>query len=181
MWGDGYQVDSSQEFSNFTPKNIKNFKGDKTPDVVDVAFGWYHEAYVDKQGGLYVCAKAKMSSIKIKEIRDDVRQPLVKVSSLPKNSKVQQVSFTRQRMFVVTQDGKLYVYRIEEKAPSREDMMFSSITRAQFTGELLIEEPIFVKDLPQLKMIATGVDHIIMLDRKGQVWAMGDDTFGQCG
>ena len=81
-------------------------------------------------------------------------------------------------MFVVTQDGKLYVYRIEEKAPSREEQMFSRIARAQFTGELLIDEPIFVKDLPPLKMIDTGVDHIVMLDRKGQVWAMGDDTFG---
>jgi len=29
-------------------------------------------------------------------------------------------------------------------------------------------------------MVATGVDHIIILDKKGQVWAMGDDTFGQC-
>ena len=46
---------------------------------------------------------------------------------------------------------------------------------------MLIDEPIFVKDLPPLKMIGTGVDHIVMLDRKGQVWAMGDDTFGQCG
>ena len=146
---------------------MKNFKGDKTPDVVDVAFGWYHEAYVDKQGSLYVCAKAKMSSIKIKEVPDGVRDPLIKVTTLPRNAKVQQVSFTRQRMFVVTQDGKLYVFRIEEKAPSREDQMFSHITRASYTGELLINEPIFVKDLPPLKMIGTGVDHIIMLDRKG--------------
>jgi len=35
--------------------------------------------------------------------------------------------------------------------------------------------------MPPLDMIATGNDHILMLDRKGQVWAMGDDTFGQCG
>jgi len=48
VWGEGYQVDSSQEFSNFTPKNIKNFKGPDKPDVVDMAFGWYHEAYIDK-------------------------------------------------------------------------------------------------------------------------------------
>ena len=68
VWGEGYQVDSSQEFSNFTPKNIKAFKGDNTPDVVDMAFGWYHEAYVDSKGNLYVCSKAKLSSIKIKEI-----------------------------------------------------------------------------------------------------------------
>ena len=70
VWGEGYQVDASQEFSNFTPKNIKPFKGDKTPDIVDVSFGWYHEAYIDKQGSLYVCAKAKMSSVKIQEVPD---------------------------------------------------------------------------------------------------------------
>ena len=71
-----------------------------------------------------------MSSLKIKEVPDGVRDPLVKVTTLPKNAKIQQVSFTRQRMFVVTQDGKLYVFRIEEKAPTREELMFSSITRA---------------------------------------------------
>jgi len=180
VWGEGYQVDSSQEFSNFTPKNIKNFKGEKTPDVVDVSFGWYHEAYIDKQGNLYVCAKAKMSSVKIKEVPDGIRDPLVKVESLPKGTKVQQVAFTRQRMFVVTQDGKLFVFRIAEKAPSREERMFSKV-KAQFTGELLIDSPILVKDLAKIKMIGTGVDHIVMLDKTGQVWAMGDDTFGQCG
>ena len=102
VWGEGYQVDSSQEFSNFTPKNIKAFKGDNTPDVVDMAFGWYHEAYVDKEGNLYVCAKVKMSSVKIKEVPDGIRDPLVKVTTLPKGTKVKSVSFTRQRLFVVT-------------------------------------------------------------------------------
>jgi hypothetical protein len=38
-----------------------------------MAFGWYHEAYIDKYGKLYVCNKAKMSSIKINEIPDGVR------------------------------------------------------------------------------------------------------------
>ena len=70
VWGEGFQVDSSQEYSNFTPKKIKPFTGEKTPDIVDMAFGWYHEAYIDKQGKLYVCAKAKMSSIKILEVPD---------------------------------------------------------------------------------------------------------------
>ena len=166
MWGEGYQVDSSQEFSNFTPKNIKNFKGKDKPDVIDVTFGWYHEAYIDTQGNLYVCAKAKMSSIKIKEIPDGVREPLVKVTTLPKNTKVKQVSFTRQRMFVVTQDGKLYVFRIEEKAPSREEQMFSK-GRPGFSGELHIDAPILVKDMPAIQMISSGVDHVCMLDRTG--------------
>lgn len=105
----------------------------------------------------------------------------MKVTTLPKGFKVKQVSFTRQRMFVMGQDGRLFVFRIEEKAPTREEQMFSKHMKAQFTGELIMDSPIFVKDLPPLKVIATGVDHIVMLDKTGQVWAMGDDTFGQCG
>jgi len=87
VWGEGYQVDASQEFSNFRPKKIKNFKGPDTPDVVDMAFGWYHEAYIDKQGKLYVCAKGKMSSIRIKEIHDGDRS-ITEVTTLPKKTKV---------------------------------------------------------------------------------------------
>ena len=55
VWGEGYQVDASQEFSNFTPKKIRNFEGPQKADIVDIALGWYHEAYIDKEGKLYVC------------------------------------------------------------------------------------------------------------------------------
>lgn len=67
MYGDGFQVDASQEYSNFTPKKIRAFAGKNQPDVVDMAFGWYHEAYIDKEGKLYVCKKERMSSIKISD------------------------------------------------------------------------------------------------------------------
>jgi alpha-tubulin suppressor-like RCC1 family protein len=112
VWGEGYQVDASQEYSNFTPKKIRNFQGPDKPDIIDVAFGWYHEAYIDKEGRLYVCPKARMSSIKIAEVQDGSRNPITEVKSLPKNSKVRQVSFIRQRMFVLTDDGKLYSFII---------------------------------------------------------------------
>lgn len=150
VWGEGFQVDSSQEYSNFTPKKIKPFLGQDTPDIVDVAFGWYHEAYIDKQGKLYVCAKAKMSSIKIKEVEDGIREPLTQIKSLPRGSKVRQVSFTRSRMFVMTDDGKLYVFIVEEIAASREELMFSKV-KPEFTGELMIDNPIHVKEVPKLK------------------------------
>ena len=45
----------------------------------------------------------------------------------------------------------------------------------------MIESPMHVKEIPELDMISSGMDHLIALDKKGQVWAMGDDTFGQCG
>ena len=70
------------------------FEGDKTPDIVDVAFGWYHEAYIDKEGRLFVCDKAKVSSIKIEEMPDGVRNPMMQITSLPRRSKVKQVAFT---------------------------------------------------------------------------------------
>jgi hypothetical protein len=38
-----------------------------------MAFGWYHEAYIDKEGKLFICKKAKMTSIKINEIKDGDR------------------------------------------------------------------------------------------------------------
>ena len=53
--------------------------------------------------------------------------------------------------------------------------------KPEYTGELYPDDPICVKELPPLKMIATGKLHFLALDRTGQVWAMGDDTFGQCG
>ena len=38
-----------------------------------MAFGWYHEAYIDKKGKLWVCSKAKMPSIKIVDLPDGKR------------------------------------------------------------------------------------------------------------
>ena len=106
VWGEGYQVDSSQDYSNFTPKKIKDFYGEDKPDVIDMAFGWYHEAYIDKQGKLYVCAKAKISSLKIKDVPDGLRIPMTEVKSLPKSAgRVRQVSFSERRMFVLTESG----------------------------------------------------------------------------
>lgn len=83
-------------------------------------------------------------------------------------------------MFVMTEDGGLFVFVVEETAPNQEEAMFSKV-KPEFTGELMVDNPIRVKEAPKLKMIATGMDHLVAVDRTGQVWAMGDDTFGQCG
>ena len=93
---------------------------------------------------------------------------------------MRQVVFTRQRMFVVTKDGKLYTFLIKEKAPSREELMFAK-GKPRYTGDLMIDNPIHVKEAKKIKMAAAGVDHLCLLDQDGEVWAMGDDTFGQCG
>ena len=90
-----------------------------------------------------------MSSIQIVEIQDGVRNPITEVKTLPPKTKVRQVSFTRQRMFVLGEDGKVFVFRINEKAPQKNDIY--SRKKPAFTGELALENPIFVKDLPPIK------------------------------
>jgi hypothetical protein len=54
-----------------------------------MAFGWYHEAYIDSKGKLYVCKKQSQTSVKIKEIDDKNRDDLIEVV-LPGNPKVKQ-------------------------------------------------------------------------------------------
>lgn len=77
VWGEGFQVDPTQDYSNFTPKKIQQFKGKDKPNVVDMAFGWYHEAYIDSEGRLWVAAKAKITSIEVEGVRDGDRPDLV--------------------------------------------------------------------------------------------------------
>jgi hypothetical protein len=78
-----------------------------------MAFGWYHEAYIDSQGKLWVCAKAKLSSIEVEGVRDGDRPDLTLVDTLPRGTKVKQVAFTQDRMFVLTQRGQVYLYKIK--------------------------------------------------------------------
>ena len=87
-----------------------------------MAFGWYHEAYIDTQGKLFVCAKAKLSSIEVKGIRDGDRPNMAEITNLPRGTKVRQVAFTQTRMFVLSEKGDVYVYKIKEHYPTKEDM-----------------------------------------------------------
>lgn len=129
VWGEGLQVDIQQDYSNYSPKNLKPFKGKQKPNVVDVAFGWYHEAYVDTKGKLWVCKKPKLASIKVEEIDEKNREDLIEINAfLPGNPKIKQATFTRQRMFVLTEKGDVFVFKIEEKMPQLDDM-FDHITK----------------------------------------------------
>jgi hypothetical protein len=75
---------------------LKSFRGKDKPNIVDVAFGWYHEAYIDAHGKLYLCKKPKLSSVKVEEIDDKDREGLLELNTLlPGNPKVKQAAFTR--------------------------------------------------------------------------------------
>ena len=92
MWGNGYQADRTNDFSNFTPKHIRSFEPDGSrAHVVDAAFGWYHEAYIDSRGSIHVCPKHALSSVEI-EGTDDHERATEEIR-IPGET-VKQVSFT---------------------------------------------------------------------------------------
>ena len=77
-------MESSQDYSNFSPKNLVPFRGKQKPNIIDAAFGWYHEAFIDKDGKVYVCQKPKMTSVKVDEINEKDRPDLVEIKNIPK-------------------------------------------------------------------------------------------------
>jgi alpha-tubulin suppressor-like RCC1 family protein len=68
-------------------------------------------------------------------------------------------------MFVMSEDGKLYVFAIEEKAPERSD--YFSKKKPEFTGDLQLDKPMHIKELPPIKQMAAGLDHFLAVDKKG--------------
>ena len=103
-----------------------------------------------------------------------------KVDNLPPGTKVKQASFTQNRLFVLSESGDVYLYKVVEHFPKREDIeLFGAQARGQIRGELMANDaPVKIKDLGKIKQIACGLDHVLLLNDKGELLAMGDDTFG---
>lgn len=75
------------------------------------------------------------------------------MQNLPRGTKVKQVAFTQSRMFVLSEKGDVFLYRIRELVPKREDIeLFGSKASSQIKGELLVnEDAIKIKDIGVIK------------------------------
>ena len=83
-------------------------------------------------------------------------------------------------MFVLSETGQVYMYIIKEIIPRKEDLaLFGSKAATTIKGELQVQiDPIQIKGVGHIKQIACGLDHILLLDKDGELMTMGDDTFG---
>lgn len=180
IWGNGVQVDVSLDYHNYYPKKIKNFSGKDDPQIIIVKFGEFHEAYLDKQGKIHICLKHRLPSMKLKEVEDHLR-PDMKILEI-KDRKIMDMAFTHNRLFALTDKKEVFVWKIRYTLPEGEDSNDDIYARdtKDFIVEILVE-PVQVKELKDIEEIASGTDHFIARDSNGDVWAMGDDTFGQCG
>ena len=67
---------------------MKPFRGKDKPNAIDAAFGWYHEAYIDNKGKLYVCKKPKLTSVKVEGADEKNREDLIEVNTIPGHPRI---------------------------------------------------------------------------------------------
>ena len=60
IWGNGVLSDASLKYPNWYPKQILNFGAEV--QIMNIGFGEYHEAYVDKKGKIHVSRKHSLPS-----------------------------------------------------------------------------------------------------------------------
>lgn len=192
IWGNGI-INNTYVYLNFHPHRIKNFLqinnnlNNKTVNtnietlsnnIIDISFNEYLSAAIDNSFNLYIFKEPKLNAEKVKtqnnHIRENVKQLLVK-----EKFKVIQAKFTKDKLFLLTKDNKVYFYNIEIIHPKIDEFFVTALPEP----EIIIDENklIHVKELKNIVQIECGKDHFVALDNKGNVFGMGDDSFGQLG
>jgi alpha-tubulin suppressor-like RCC1 family protein len=95
--------------------------------------------------------------------------------------KVIDIAFTKNRLFALTDKKEVYVWVINYSLPEEKQGPkggFNTNDVQDFIVEI-IREPIHIQELKNIEQIDSGTDHFLARDSTGDVWAMGDDTFGQ--
>lgn len=175
IWGNGY-VNNTSIYTNFHPHRIKSFLGKIKPeDIMDVSFGEYLAAVIDKNFNLFIWKEPKLNSEKDPSINNHERGDLRK---LAENLKVAYTTFTKDKLFILDKKGDVYFYNISINQPRGDEFFQNSLPEPEVRIE---EKLIHVKELKNIKMIATGKDHFIAVDKEGNLYGMGDDSFGQLG
>jgi alpha-tubulin suppressor-like RCC1 family protein len=162
IWGNGQYkpragVSSDLlNFENFFPKQIKNFSAPEAPSLVKVFFGAKLEAGIDDNGQVFTWNKVVINAAKLPDVDDEIRE----VKKLTCPDKVTQICFVDKILFALDVKGNVWQWRfdLKEDAEARK-----------------------VPSLSNIKKIVSGFGHFLALDNDGQVWSMGDDTYGQCG
>jgi alpha-tubulin suppressor-like RCC1 family protein len=181
IWGNGY-INNTSVYTNFHPHRIKNLvkedKGKYLPDnIMDISFGIHLAAVIDKNYQLFIWKEPKLNSEKDKSLFNNHNR--TDVMRLADNLKVVNTSFTKDKLFILDKTGNVYFYNININQSRGEDFFENSLP----PPEIAIEKDrlIHIKELKNISMIATGRDHFIALDKEGNVYGMGDDSYGQLG
>jgi alpha-tubulin suppressor-like RCC1 family protein len=180
VWGKGY-VNNTSVYTNFHPHRIKNFSNNNRAseipkDIIDITFNDHMAACIDKNFNLFVWREPKLNSEKNKEINNHERQGVMKLAP---GLKISNISFTHDKLFILDHKGNVYFYNIDIIQPNTEEFFATALPEPEV--KIDPTKMIHVKELKNIKMLATGKDHFLALDNEGKLFGMGDDSFGQLG
>ena len=188
FWGNGFyqaKPGSIPEFPNFSPKAQKLSMDSKkrhvgVPDLVDVEGSEECLIGVDRKGNVWTFDNKQISSKKsessdalikqkVKSKSGEVRTRTIYSENVISNlqnintkSPARSIRVVLSNVYVLAENGKVYRSKLD-------------LVRRGSPGWKEISS---VKNLRQIE---AGKGHLLMLDKEGQVFAMGDDTYGQCG
>ena len=162
IWGNGMydprpgHPEDLLNFSNFSPKLVSYFKSEKSPNLKSVSFGPGVTTALDEKGDVYIWPEPVLNACKLPNVDDKHRE----VKLLHSRGNFTDLKWTKKVLFALNKKGEVWQWRFD------------------------LDENPKVRKVPSLKnitKIATGEDHFVALNKEGQVFTMGDDTFGQCG
>lgn len=145
-------------------------------DFIDMSFNEHICAAIDKDYSLYIWREPKLNAEKIKSFNNHAR---IGIERLADNLKVIETKLTKDKLFLLDNKGNVYFYKLNFFQPKSDDFFESSLPEPQVKIEK--SKIIQVKEFSNIKMLATGKDHLLALDKNGNVYGMGDDSFGQLG
>ncbi|KRW99370.1 Regulator of chromosome condensation 1/beta-lactamase-inhibitor protein II [Pseudocohnilembus persalinus] len=169
IWGNGeYQArpDVGLQFKNFEPKLIDDFDK-KNIYFQKIYFGEHHEAGIDQNGEFYIWDKKKLSSVKEAKNNDNQRTGLIKMGD-----NMKEIGFTAGFIWGLNKKGEVFSWPIAKEHNDYKEV----------TNVTIGLKPRKIKTLPNnIVSIQCGEDHFVALTKNGEVYTMGDDTYGQCG
>lgn len=189
IWGNG-DVDNSTDYSTFHPHKIEKYFDINGKDISikfncikHVEFGDYFTSVINDEGEVYTWispyTEGKKNLYKKEEeevnCNNNIRENIIKVSG---NLKVKDVKFTHNKLFMLTESGDVYLYTL---LIGKLNNKFYIKTNDRPDDINIDSNLIKVSEIRNIKQISTGKDHILMLTNEGDVYGMGDDSFGQLG
>jgi len=174
IWGKG-DVKSTSVYTNFHPHKLKKLDGMKEiPNFIDIVFGEQIALAIDKNNNLWTWKEPKLNSEKNENVNNHERKQILQ---LAKNYKIVQAAITKDKIFFITKDGKLLFINYKVTIPENKDSYFTIKSNEEIIN-IFDDKIIHVKELSNIKSIAAGKDHIIALDKDGNMFGMGDDSYG---
>lgn len=203
LWGNGFS-EHTLDYSNFVPHKIDKFYDLNGNDISKsferlrhVEFGDYFTGIINEKNELFIFITPLLTGdntipedIEVEETSNTSNNENYKLKDLiysPCNERkgiikisdnVDQVKFIKSKLFYKNNKGEVFMLNTIIGKINNSHY----IKGPQIPEEINISsEVIKIAEMNNIVQIETGIDHILMLDKNGDVWGMGDDSFGQLG